>query len=336
MATIGDVAKAAGVSRSTVSYAISGKRAISPDTRRRIQAAIDELDFTVNAGARALATRRTMALGVLVHFDPDEFAPAMMEYLLPITTRARELGYDILLTTDRDGAAALTRLSGSGLVDGVILLSVATEDERLPALRTARRPGAAIGVPADAQGVDVFDLDFGAAAQLLVEHLAGLGHRRIGLVTPPERVFERGGTYCWRFREAALETAERLGIELAVRAAASSAAGIEPMVSGFLDENPDLTGLIVHSDRTVAMLPSLLGPRGIRVPDDLAVVGLYSAEFARDFTLPYSFVETGPSELGTRVVDAVVERIEGLATAGSGTTRLLAARLVDRGSTRRL
>ncbi len=68
MATIGDVAKAAGVSRSTVSYALSGNRPISRETRERIDAAIAELGFTINAWARALATSQTMVLGLLLQF----------------------------------------------------------------------------------------------------------------------------------------------------------------------------------------------------------------------------------------------------------------------------
>ena len=332
MATIGDVAKAAGVSRSTVSYALSGKRSISLDTQQRIERAIRELDFTVNAGARALATRRTMALGLLVHFDPDEFAPAMLEYILPITTRARELGYDILMVTEPDGAAALTRVASSGMVDGLLLLSVSTEDDRLPALRAARQPGAAIGVPLDAAGVDVVDLDFGDAARVLIGHLAGLGHRRIGVITPPAHVFERGGTYGVRFRDAAVQAAAALGLDLAVQPAGATAQAMEPMITRFLDENPGLTALVVHSDRAVAMLPSILGRRGVAVPEQLSVVSLYSGEFARDFSLPYTYVETGPSELGTRVVERLVERIEHPEHAEDPAVRLLDARLVDRGS----
>lgn len=334
MATIGDVAKAAGVSRSTVSYVLSGKRSISSETRKRIEDAIAELDFTVNAGARALATRRTMALGLLVHFDPDEFAPAMVEYVLPITARARELGYDVLLATEADGAAAVRRLTRSGQVDGLILLSVADDDDRLPVLRASRRPGAALGVPADASGVDVFDLDFGDAARLLIEHLGALGHRSIGLVTPPERVFDRGGTYGLRFRESALETAGRLGIELVLRPAATAADAVEPMVTAFLDDNPGLTALVVHSDRTIAMLPAILGRRAVAVPGQLSVVSLYSAEFARDFSLPYSYVETGAAELGAHLVDTLVERIEQPSRGEEPSIRLLPARLVDRGSAR--
>ncbi|MEO5921964.1 MAG: LacI family DNA-binding transcriptional regulator, partial [Pseudolysinimonas sp.] len=82
MVTIGDVAREAGVSRSTVSYALTGKRSISRETRDRIDEAIRLLGFTVNAGARALATSETMVLGLLLQFHQDEFPPAMLQYIL--------------------------------------------------------------------------------------------------------------------------------------------------------------------------------------------------------------------------------------------------------------
>ena len=131
MATIGDVARAAGVSRSTVSYALSGNRSISRETRERIDAAIRTLGFTPNAGARALKTSRTMVLALLLRFHADEFAPAMLEYVLPVTDVAREHGYDILLMTEEDGAplrsaAGLTRPSAR-------VLLVATEGVTDPA-----------------------------------------------------------------------------------------------------------------------------------------------------------------------------------------------------------
>ena len=75
MTTIGDVAQLAGVSRSTVSYALSGKRAISRATRERIESAIDELGYTPNAGARALATSQTMVIGLFVQFFRDNSHP---------------------------------------------------------------------------------------------------------------------------------------------------------------------------------------------------------------------------------------------------------------------
>src|SRR5699024_8339547 len=98
--TIGDVARTAGVSRSTASYALSGKRAISEDVRRRVEEAVQELGYSPNAGARALATSRTRTIGLLAQFYEDEFAPAMLQYMLGVSDTARELGYDILLVTE--------------------------------------------------------------------------------------------------------------------------------------------------------------------------------------------------------------------------------------------
>ena len=94
MTTMADVARHAGVSASTVSYAISGKRPIAQETRDRIEQAIAELGFAPNAGARALASSQTHVLGLFVQFLPDEFSPAMLQYVLPISDAARAAGYD--------------------------------------------------------------------------------------------------------------------------------------------------------------------------------------------------------------------------------------------------
>src|ERR1035438_1183567 len=176
VATIEDVARRAGVARSTVSYALSGKRSISRETRERVEAAVAELGFTPNAGARALATSQTMVIGLFVQFFEDEFSPAMLQYVLPISDAAREAGYDILMVTEADGPHAVHRISSSGMVDGVILLNVAHEDPRLPVMRTMRQPTSMVGLPRATEGFDVFDLDFAESGRMLLEHLAERGH----------------------------------------------------------------------------------------------------------------------------------------------------------------
>ena len=120
MATMADVARHAGVSASTVSYALSGKRPIAEETRVRIEQAITELGFSPNAGARALASSRTHVLGLFVQFLPDEFSPAMLQYVLPISDAARAEGYDILMVTEADGAHALQHSNASQLSSGAI------------------------------------------------------------------------------------------------------------------------------------------------------------------------------------------------------------------------
>ncbi|MDQ1082074.1 MULTISPECIES: LacI family DNA-binding transcriptional regulator [Microbacterium] len=332
MVNIADVAKAAGVSRSTVSYALSGNRPISRETRERIDLAISELGFTVNAGARALATAQTMVLGLLVQFEDDEFPPAMLQYILAVSTAARELGYDILMVTDDHGPDAVRRITSSNMVDGVVLLDVVHDDPRLQPLREARQPGALVGLPRDTEGLDVFDLDFGEAARLIVDHLHGLGHRDIILVSPPRHVFERGGAYAWRFREAALERAARHDIHLYAHYGESQQPGIERSVNAIIDARPQATALIVHNDASIAALPAVLRERGIAVPRDLSVVSLYSRDFGRTFLLPYTAVETSPDELGRLAVQHLVRRITE-PDYGPPVVRFVEPQLTDRGST---
>ena len=324
----------AGVSRSTVSYALSGKRSISDETKRRIEEAISSLGFTPNAGARALATSQTMVLGLLLQFHQDEFGPAMLEYMLPIAETARDYGYDILMVTDTNAPQALERITRSGMVDGVVLLDVTHDDPRLPALRSARQPGALVGLPAQTEGLDVLDLDFGEAARQIVDHLYGLGHREIILVSPPKHVFERGGAYSWRFRDAAMERAARYGIQVFPYYGESRQPAIATSINAFLDARPGATALVVHNDASIAALPAILNDRGVKVPDDLSVVSLYSKNFGRAFSLPYTAIETAPDRLGQQAVQLLVRRIMDPAGAGTPVTRFIAPELTDRGSTK--
>lgn len=332
-ATIGDIARVAGVSRSTASYALSGKRSISPGVRQRVAEAARELGYTPNAGAKALATAQTMVLGLLARFHADEFAPAMLQYILGVSDTARELGYDILLVTEADGARALRRISASRMVDGVVLLNVAQHDDRLPILRAAPQPGALVGMPADCTGVDVFDLDFEGAGRLMVDHLHERGHRELILVSQPEHVVERGGAYVWRLLDAARERSAELGVRLHAVFGESAQPAVGRSLTAMLDAHPEATGLLLNNEAAAAALPSVLTARGLRAPHDLSVIGRYSDEFARMFSLPFSSIESAPDRLGRLAVRRLVRRISAPAQRGEPyVVELIPPELVDRGS----
>jgi DNA-binding LacI/PurR family transcriptional regulator len=333
MPTIEDVARRAGVSRSTVSYVLSGKRSISRPTRERIEAAIAELGFTPHAGARALATSQTMVIGLFVQFFEDEFSPAMLQYVLPISDAAREAGYDILMVTEADGPHAVKRILSSGMVDGVVLLNVAHEDARLPVLRKLRQPGSMVGLPRNPEGFDVFDLDFAESGRVLVDHLAERDHREIILVTPREHVYGRGGAYAWRFRDAALQRAASYGIRVRSYYGETQQPAVNQQLNEILDAR-DESAIIVHNDAVIAALPSVLYSRGTRVPEDLSVVGIFSEDFGRLFSLPYTAVETSPNKLGRMAVQALVERMANPEDASASRVELVAPHITDRGSTR--
>jgi DNA-binding LacI/PurR family transcriptional regulator len=334
--TIGDVARLAGVSRSTVSYALSGKRAISEATRERIQAAIDELGFTPNAGARALATSQTKVLGLYLQFQEDEFAPAMLQYVLPVSNAARENGFELLMVTDTDVVGAVRRTTSSYMVDGVVLLDVTYDDARLESLRSAVQPAVLIGYARNGAGFDSYDLDFGEAARLVVDHLAELGHRDVVLITPPRHVYDRGGSYAWRFRDAAIERAARYGIRLSSHYGESRHPAIADTLERALAASPNATALMVHNDATIAALPSYLHEHGLSAPEDLSVVGVFSHEFGQSFSLPFTAVETSPDRLGQEAVRQLIRRISGDPDVGAPVVRFIEPAVVDRGSTRSL
>ncbi len=334
MVTIGDVARAAGVSRSTVSYALSGKRAISDEVRARVEQAVRDLGYTPNAGARALATSRSKVIGLLARFLPDEFAPAMMQYIQGVSDTALEAGYDILLCSDPDGPQALKRITDSRMVDGVVLLNVAEDDDRLPVLRAAPQPGALVGLPGDCTGVDVFDLDFEEAGRTMVERLAALGHRELILVSQPEHVIERGGAYVWRLQNAALQAAAARGLTLRAVFGPSTQPEIGRDLHSLLDAHPQTTGLLLNNEAAAAALPTVLHERHLSSPADLSVIGRYSDEFARTFSLPFSSIESAPDRLGSMAVRQLVRRIEQHEPAGAPhVVRFVSPELVDRGST---
>lgn len=171
MVTLAEVAQHAGVSASTVSYVLSGKRSISASTRERVEHSIQQLGYHPNAGARALASSRSNIIALMVPLRTDMYVPVMMEIAIAVATSARTHGYDVLLLTGEEGPAAVRRIAGSSLADAMILMDVELHDERLPLLRDSGRTAVLIGLPADTSGLTCVDLDFEATGALCVDHL---------------------------------------------------------------------------------------------------------------------------------------------------------------------
>lgn len=309
MATIGDVAREAGVARSTVSAVLNGRKLVLPETRQRVEDAIAKLNYSVNAGARALATRRTMTIGVVVHFHEAEFSPALATYLVALSDAATENGYSVTLLTDADGKGAVRRAVAGRRVDGLVLLNVVEGDPRLDPIVESGFPAVLIGMPHEARGVDAVDLDFAAGARLLVDHLADAGHRRATFVRWPDELYAAGSTYAIRFAEAAREQAATRGIGLEEVACTVGPEQVRALLGEELRRADAPGALLLHNDAAVAMLPFALHDAGLQVPEDLSVVSLHSAELARLYALPFTSVESEPDSVVHVAVELLLRRI---------------------------
>jgi DNA-binding LacI/PurR family transcriptional regulator len=309
VATIGDVAREAGVSRSTVSSVLTGRKFVTPETRARIEAAIAKLEYSVNSGARALATSRTMTFGVVVRFHEAEFSPALATYLVAFSDAARARGYAVMLLTEPDGAEAVRRVIAARQVDGLILLDVLDGDPRLEPISRSGYPAVLVGNPEDPRGIDAVDLDFAAAANLLVDHLADAGHRDAVFVRWPEELYESGSTYATRFERAALRRAADRGLRLVPVPVPVGPEQVRATLRTVLRDPALPRTLLIHNDAAVAMLPFVLGDLRLEVPADLSVVSLHSAEMARLYVLSFSAVESRPEAVAEAAVEMLCDRV---------------------------
>src|SRR3954447_8598266 len=184
--TIADVARRAGVSAAAVSFAVNDRPGVSPETRERILAAARELGWRPSASARALTEARTRAIGLVLVRDAEqlELDAFFVRFLSGIERALTAADYALLLQlVPGDAAAALPayeRLAAAGRVDGFLLTDVEVDDPRFALLEPAGVPVVLAGHPVGRCPFPWVETRHGGGRPPPVEHLAGLGHERIG------------------------------------------------------------------------------------------------------------------------------------------------------------
>jgi DNA-binding LacI/PurR family transcriptional regulator len=310
MVTIGDVARAAGVSTSTVSYALSGRRPISPETRARVKDAIARLGYHPHAGARALASSRSSVLALVAPLRADINVPVIMQFVAAVVTAARAHNHDVLLLTKDEGTAGLERVAGSAMVDALIVMDIESDDARLPALRRLRQPSVLIGLPARPAGLTCVDLDFGATGRACVEHLAGHGHRRIGLVGPAPGVYLRGTGYAARFLTGYTEAAADLGLHAVAQPCEPTFDGVQDCLDRITGALAGVSALVVHNEAALVPLLDRLRAAGRRVPWDVSVVAVCPREVSFALPLRLTTAEIPAQEVGTMAVELAMRHLD--------------------------
>jgi Transcriptional regulators len=313
MATITDVARLAGVSVSTVSYVLSGTRPISAATALKVRAAMDELGYQPNAFARGLASRRTRTLGLMFPTPERGLGMTKLEFITSAAQACREAKYQMVLwTTQIHESAELKALTGSGLVDGVIVMEVRLVDERIDLLREAGLPFTLIGQTQNTQDLSYVDIDFEATVREAVRHLTELGHTQIALLTRSESEFiDRYGPTV-RVNDAfAAVMAERGLTPRALPCADDPEAG-RVAFADFLDDSPDLSAIISMNDRaTVGVIDAIEGA-GWSVPGDFSVMSLVTSATVAQLSRPrLTTLAPQTALLSRRAVHKLVAQIEG-------------------------
>lgn len=322
-ANLHDVARIAGVSHQTVSRVINGHPSLRPDTRDRVLAAIEELRYRPNQSARTLATRTSRTLGVVSSSAPN-YGPSST--LAGFVTACGEATYGVRVA-NLGGVSGLVgavdALVGQG-VDGVVVVA-ATVDE-LAALEdlTPTKPLVVVtsqaGVPFSTVSVDQT-----SGATLATRHLIDQGHRHIlhvaGPKTFPDANVRRAG---WEatMRQAGLEVPVPLHGDWSAQA--GYAIGIE------LADEPAFTAIFSGNDQMALGLVHALTSRGIRVPEDVSVVGFDDLPESAHFLPPLTTIRQDFDDVGREIVRVMLSLLGDQAPESV----LIRPRLVERESVR--
>ncbi|MCI2239597.1 LacI family transcriptional regulator [Paenibacillus sp. TRM 82003] len=325
-----DVARIAGVSQSTVSYVMSGKRPISEKTRRLVEDAIAQLTYQPNAGARALAGRRTNVIAAVVPFRSPLSAHGLMAFVEEIALAARARDHDLLIVTADEGPGALQRVVGGALCDAVVVMEVRTEDERAAVARSLSRPALFIGVPGDSAGLHCVDFDFEGAAALLVAELAGAGNREVAVLGWTPEAEERGINYVPRFRAAAERAAAERGVALRWCAVPAGQGAVEHCLADVLSTPGAPPGLVVTTGAQ-EVLNALLR-RDLVAGRDVDLVALSTDAEAEAQAVPLTAVSTQPRDVSRQAMEWLFELLDD--PAAPGEVRRVPAELTRRRSVR--
>ncbi len=332
MFTSRDVAERAGVSQSTVSYVMSGKRSISNTTRERVLAVMAELTYQPNAGARALASQRTQVIGLVAPLGATIDASGLLPFLETIASSARERDYDVLLVTVDEGPSALTRLAGRRICDAIVVMEVEAHDERVAVARSVGVPVIFVGVPDDASGLWCVDVDFTAAGRMAVDELVATGHRRILVVGHDARTIARDINYVRRFERGVEEAAARSGVAVdllaPVEATSADASRAADWILAARGDDP--IGVVVPNTDVSQALLTALTARGLALARDVSVIGLCTDAAAVGMVPPLTNVSLEPRDVSRRTMNILFRRLERAGDAPPSGVHLVQSRLTRR------
>lgn len=333
MVTIKDIAKTAGVTHSTVSRCLSGSPLVSEATRSRIKALAEEMGYSPNIIARKLVTRRSHTLG-LFYLSRDEVS--FMEnygtqFLDGVARRSAERGYDLLfftLTKDLRGHHSYIDLCRQRQVEGAVFIGVASDDPHLEEISRSPLPVSVIDYPIDGPLVGKVGSDSCRGIALALEHFWSQGHTRLGFLTgPPTAPVAVERLEC--FLKLSME--KHPGWTPPLFKGNFTRASGEAAASHYLELTEKPTAVMAANDLMALGFMQALQSRGLRIPDDVSLIG-YDNAVTSGYAQPGLTTVAQPAEdMGAGAVDLVADLIEGKKT---DLRKIYVPRLVVRGSVR--
>jgi LacI family transcriptional regulator len=328
---IRDVARRAKVSTATVSRTINQVATVDAQLAKRVWKAINELGYYPNRSARALVSGRSRVFGLIVSEITNPFFPEIVQ---TFETLAVEQHYEILLTStihDPKRMELAVRRMIESRVDGVAILTFGMEDYLLDHLRFRNLPLVFVDIGPKAPRVSNIRVDYADGIRQAVQHLAALRHERIGFITGPlylRSAVARRDAFEASMREIGLLVRPEYVVEGNHRLDGGREA--LPTLSR-LSKPP--TALICSNDMTAIGVMRAAFELGIRIPEDLSVIGFDDIRMAEFLIPPLTTIQMSQSELAKLAFEALLKEVKRETPLPEGSEYILKTRLVLRSST---
>lgn len=310
-----DVAELAGVSRTTVSFVLNNVPGvqISDETRQRVLQAAEALGYVPDAAARALASRRALIIGLVLsrnphHIASDAFINKILEELIEVVRpHGMQLMIDIVQPDDQK--EDYLKLVRAKWIDGMLISGPRMDDKALQALEEDGFPTVLMGQLPNSEFPWV-DIDNCAAATTAVAHLISLNHKHIACITNAPISYSASAARLAGYR-LALENAGILyDPELVRQGDFNMDSGFQQM-SDLLDKKVMMTAAFVASDTVALGAKAALCARGLRIPEDIALVGFDDLPFARYTDPPLTTVRLPIPDLAHRAGEMLIQILNG-------------------------
>jgi len=309
-ATMAHIAERAGVALSTVSYVLSGKRSVSRQVRERVLAAIEELDYRPHGPARALASGASHTIALFLPSPQWQLVPVQQTFVAGATLATSASDYALLLSTAATDPGTIAELVARGRADGVILMETLHEDPRVELLRSGGHPFSLIGRTDDLTGISFVDMDFAAAVETSLAHLARLGHTCVALFNFAPELLAGGYMAALIARDVFESRAPDLGMRGIHVPCSHAPREAFTVAARLLRSEPECTAAITTGWQFTGLL-SALRASDLHVPDDFSIVSVIAAQYAEMLTPALTGVDWPAFEAGRMAAEMLIEQLTG-------------------------
>jgi DNA-binding LacI/PurR family transcriptional regulator len=302
------VARLANVSIATVSRTINRVSTVNPKMAKRVWEAIEKLDYFPNTQARALVSGRSRLLGLIVSEITNPFFPELIQGFEDI---AVEHGYEILISSTNNDPRRMSlciRRMLERRAEGVAVMTFGVEKPLLEQLAERKVPLVFVDVGPERPGISLLRVDYRHGIQQGVEHLTALGHRDIAFISGPRRLHSAQSRLV-AFTKSLEESALKVDPAWIVEGSHTMEGGIESMEQ-LLKSKHMPTAVMCSNDMTAIGVLHKLYRAGLKVPDDLSVIGFDDIHIAQVTIPPLTTIQMSCFELARAAVTALRAHVE--------------------------